>query len=134
MELKIFLADDHNIVAQGLASLINQIPDIGTLKIFNNGKELFDACLTEQPDVVFLDIEMPVWDGRKTLVELKNKFPNIRCYILSVRNEKASIDYGITKGGSRYLIKRCTLDELQEAINNTPEVYFSKGVLSHRSG
>lgn len=134
MELKIFLADDHNIVAQGLASLINQIPDIGILKIFNNGKELFDACLTEQPDVVFLDIEMPVWDGRKALVELKIKFPNIRCYILSMLNEKAIIDDCISKGAYGYLSKNCTLDELQEAINNTSGIYFSKEVLTHLSG
>ncbi|MCC6180725.1 MAG: response regulator transcription factor [Bacteroidia bacterium] len=134
MGLKISLADDHNIVAQGLASLINQIPNISTLKIFNNGKELFDNCLIEQPDIVFLDFEMPIWDGKKTLKELKIKFPNIRCYILSMLNEKAIIDDCISKGASGYLSKNCTLNELHEAINNTSEVYFSKEVLTHLSG
>lgn len=61
-KLSIYLADDHNIVAQGLASLIQQIPEVSNLKVFLNGKDLFDACLIKQPDVVFLDVEMPIWD------------------------------------------------------------------------
>lgn len=52
-KLKIYLADDHNIVAQGLASIIRQIPEVGELEVFQNGKNLFDACLVKQPDVVF---------------------------------------------------------------------------------
>jgi len=133
-KLKIYLADDHNIVAQGLASIIRQIPEVGELEVFQNGKNLFDACLVKQPDVVFLDIEMPIWDGRKTLVELKNKFPDIRCNMLSMNNEKAIIDDCITKGASGYLSKDCTLEELQESILNTSEIYFSKDVLKHLSG
>lgn len=133
-KLNIYLADDHNIVAQGLASLIQQIPEVSNLKVFLNGKNLFDACLLEQPDVVFLDIEMPIWDGRKTLVELRNKFPIIRCNMLSMNNEKAIIDDCITKGALGYLSKDCTIDELKEAILNTSEVYFSKDVLKHLSG
>jgi DNA-binding NarL/FixJ family response regulator len=132
--LKVYLADDHNIVAQGLASLIRQISTVDELKVFQNGKNLFDACLLEQPDVVFLDIEMPIWDGRKTLVELRNKFPIIRCNMLSMNNEKAIIDDCITKGALGYLSKDCTIDELKEAILNTSEVYFSKDVLKHLSG
>ncbi len=133
-KLKIYLADDHNIVAQGLASIIRQIPEVGELEVFQNGKNLFDACLVKQPDVVFLDIEMPIWDGRKTLVELKNKFPDLRCNMLSMNNEKAIIDDCISKGASGYLSKDCTLDELQEAIINSAEIYFSKEVLKHLSG
>ncbi|MCB0381372.1 MAG: response regulator transcription factor [Flavobacteriales bacterium] len=132
--LKVYLADDHNIVAQGLASLIRQISTVDELKVFQNGKNLFDACLHEQPDVVFLDIEMPIWDGRKTLVELRNKFPIIRCNMLSMNNEKAIIDDCISKGALGYLSKDCTIDELKEAILNTSEVYFSKDVLKHLSG
>lgn len=133
-KLSIYLADDHNIVAQGLASLIQQIPEVSNLKVFLNGKDLFDACLIKQPDVVFLDVEMPIWDGRKTLVELKNKFADLRCNMLSMNNEKAIIDDCIAKGALGYLSKDCTLDELQEAIRNTTPVYFSKAVLTHLSG
>jgi two-component system response regulator DegU len=82
----------------------------------------------------FLDIEMPIWDGRKTLVELKNKFPDLLCNMLSMNNEKAIIDDCISKGASGYLSKDCTLDELQEAIINSAEIYFSKEVLKHLSG
>jgi len=77
---------------------------------------------------------MPIWDGRKTLVELKNKFADLRCNMLSMNNEKAIIDDCIAKGALGYLSKDCTLDELQEAIRNTTPVYFSKAVLTHLSG
>ncbi len=133
-KLNIYLADDHNIVAQGLASIFRQIPEVGEIEIFQNGKSLFDACLIKQPDVVFLDIEMPVWDGRKTLVELKKRFPDLRCHMLSMNNEKAIIDDCISKGATGYLSKDCTLEELHEAIIKENEIYFSKEVLKHLSG
>lgn len=132
--LIIYLADDHNIVAKGLAAIIAQLPNVGTLKVFHHGKELFDACHNLLPDVAFLDIDMPIWDGRKTLVSLKEKFPDLRCLMLSMNNEKAIIDDCIEKGASGYLNKDCTELELQEAIFTSDDIYFSKEVLKNISG
>ena len=72
-EVNIFIADDHNIVAQGIASLLKQTNQVAQVTIFKNGQELFNHCAAQIPDIVFLDLEMPVWDGRKTLVEIKKK-------------------------------------------------------------
>jgi len=130
----VYLADDHTIVAQGIGALIKQIPEVGELKIFSNGKDLFDACITKLPTHVFLDLEMPIWDGRTTLIALKQKFPALRCLILSMLNEKSIIDDCLEKGASGYLNKDCSFIELQEAIFSTDAYYFSKEALKTISG
>ncbi len=127
--ITIYLADDHNIVAQGIANLLQQINNVHSVKIFSNGKELYEACEIKLPNIVLLDLDMPVWDGRKTLTELKEKFPQLHCIILSMNNEKEIIEDCIKKGASGYLNKDCTIVELQEAIFTNEPIYFSKDVL-----
>lgn len=132
--LKVYLADDHHIVAKGIASLIEKIEAVESVTIFPNGEELFNACLLKTPQIVFLDIDMPVWDGRKTLAALQEKFSGLKCMMLSMNNEKAIIDDCIEKGASGYLNKDCTELELHEAIFSNEKPYFSKEVLKHLSG
>ncbi|MFY8128762.1 MAG: response regulator [Chitinophagaceae bacterium] len=134
-QLLIYLADDHNIVAKGISTIIERIENVEAVKIFQHGEALYDACQVKLPDVVFIDINMPVWDGRKTLVELKKSFPQLRCYILSMNNEKEIIDDCINKGAAGYLNKDCSEDELKEAVQLTSnDFYFSKEVLKAISG
>ncbi|SDM75684.1 DNA-binding response regulator, NarL/FixJ family, contains REC and HTH domains [Catalinimonas alkaloidigena] len=131
----IYLADDHNIVAQGIAALLSQIDAVGDIHLFRNGQELFHACAAKVPDVVFLDLEMPVWDGRKTLVEVKKNYATVSCFILSMLNEKYIVEDCMDKGAAGYLHKDCTLQELSEAIHLPKgEVCYSKEVLKVLSG
>ena len=76
---------------------------------------------------------MPIWDGRKTLVALKERLPDLRCMMLSMNNEKEIIDDCIEKGASGYLNKDCTEDELHEAVTSKG-IYFSKDVLINLAG
>lgn len=126
---RVYIADDHNIVAKGIAEIISKISEVEEVKIFQNGKDLFDACCEIIPSIAFLDMGMPVWDGRTTLVELKKKFPDLRCMILSMYNEKEIINDCIRKGASGYLNKDCSEDELRQAVTLKDGVYFSKEVL-----
>ncbi|MFY7964278.1 MAG: response regulator [Chitinophagaceae bacterium] len=130
----IYIADDHNIVAKGIEKIIKQIEGVKDVYIFVNGKELFDACEIQMPDAVFLDIDMPVWDGRKTLIALKKQYPKLKCLMLSMNNEKTLIDDCIENGANGYLNKDCTEAELEEAIFTNEAVYLSKEVLKNLSG
>ncbi|MDN4166208.1 response regulator transcription factor [Cytophagales bacterium LB-30] len=131
----IYLADDHNIVAEGLAALLNGLEGVEKVQLFKNGQELYNQCREKMPDIVFLDLEMPVWDGRKTLIELKRDFSSVSCFILSMLNEKYLIEDCIAKGASGFLNKDCSLQELAEAINLPKgEIYYSKEVLKVLSG
>jgi DNA-binding NarL/FixJ family response regulator len=126
----IYLADDHNIVAQGISTLLKQTNLVGDILVFKDGKDLFEKLIAQQPDIVFLDIEMPVWDGRKTLVEIKQLNPSITCFMLSMINEKHIIEDCINKGANGYLNKDCSISELQEALSShRDEIYYSKEVL-----
>jgi DNA-binding NarL/FixJ family response regulator len=123
----LYLADDHTIVANALSSLIQRIDSSMEIVIFSNGKQLYDACQTRRPDFVFLDIEMPVWDGRKTLSELKKDDPEIPCLILSMNSEKSIIQDCIQSGASAYLLKDASMDEFEEALRQVKngKIYFS---------
>jgi DNA-binding NarL/FixJ family response regulator len=131
---RVYIADDHNIVAKGIGEIISKIPEVEEVKIFQNGKELFDSCCEKLPAIVFLDMGMPVWDGKTTLIELKKKFPDLRCMILSMYNEKEIINDCIRKGASGYLNKDCSEEELRQAVLLKDGVYFSKEVLKTLSG
>jgi two-component system response regulator DegU len=134
-KLVVSLADDHSIVANGIATLLRQSPDVKQVHVFSNGHDLFQSCLNQKTDCVFLDVNMTNWDGRKTLIEIRKKIPSIRCFMLSMLNEKHIIEDCISKGASGYLNKDCTLDELKEALRSAPgEIYYSNEVLKVLSG
>ena len=130
-KIQIYVADDHKIVAEGISNLLYTIPRVTEVKTFPNGLKLFEACKQNHPSLIFLDIEMPIWDGRKTLVELKKEFPAIPCLILSMINEKAIIEECIDLGASAYLNKDCEFYELNEAVEKVlmGENFISKECL-----
>lgn len=128
LKLKIYLADDHELVAKGIAQILYELDCVKSVRSFENGKELYKAVLAEVPDVVFLDMEMPEWDGIKTLEELKINYSSLPCIILSMLDEKSVIEESIKKGASGYLHKDCNAEELQEAILAVlnGKIYFSQ--------
>ena len=126
----IYLADDHELVAQGISTLIQRIEGVDMVKIFRNGKELFLACYEKNPDLIFLDYEMPVWDGKITLENLTKEFPKIPIFMLSMLNEKSVIQSCINAGAKGFLNKDCSFEELNEAFLSleTDSVYYSSEV------
>lgn len=121
----VYIADDHQIVAEGITNLISNSEFVSEVKYFKNGQELFNECTIRIPNIVFLDIEMPVWDGRKTLVEINQHFPEVRCLMLSMNNEKYIIEDCIQKGAKGFLDKNCTKEEIAKALLSEDELYFS---------
>lgn len=132
----IFLADDHALVAQGLSKLLLQIPEVSNVVVFKNGKELFQACLNTKPDFIFLDYEMPVWDGKETLTQLKKNFPKIPTLMLSMLAEKSIIRECINLGANAYLSKDSVIDELLEALEKVSmsEIFYSAEIQQVLSG
>lgn len=127
----LYLADDHVLVANALSSLIHQIDATIEIELFPNGEELYKATQLKRPDFIFLDIEMPIWDGRKTLKEIKASFPGIPCLILSMNSEKSIIQDCINNGANAYLLKDSTINEFKDAIEHVKQgkIYFSIEIL-----
>ncbi len=115
MPLTIYLADDHIIVAQGVANLLKTLPNVEQVIVFNSGKKLIEALDTQIPDLIILDIEMPEMNGIEALKAL-NSITEVPCVMLSMNDEKYIIQECMKLGAKGFLPKDCNLDEMAEAI------------------
>jgi DNA-binding NarL/FixJ family response regulator len=112
----IYLADDHAIVAQGVAQLLQSLQHVQEVVIFNTGKDLYEALLQKKPSLIVLDIEMPGWTGIDTLKKIKSEY-DIPCIMLSMNDEKYIIQECMKLGASGFMPKDCNVEELSEAID-----------------
>jgi DNA-binding NarL/FixJ family response regulator len=112
----IYLADDHAIVAQGVAQLLHSLPNVQEVIVFNAGKALYEATRQKLPTLIILDIEMPDWTGIDTLKKIKSEF-DIPCIMLSMNDEKYIIQECMKLGASGFMPKDCSVEELSEAID-----------------
>jgi DNA-binding NarL/FixJ family response regulator len=113
--IEVYLADDHELVARGIANLLMSMNHIAHVKTFLNGRDLYNDCLDKLPDLIILDMEMPEWNGIETLKNL-NKHNSVPVIMLTMNDEKTIIEESIKTGAKGYLHKNCTLKELQTAV------------------
>lgn len=114
--IKIAIADDHDLVREGLESLLKDTEDINPVILAKNGRELLDLMNERSVHVVLLDIDMPELNGVETTRELKRIFPDVRILILTMHDEKHFIQQLIGEGAHGYLLKNSSRDELTTAI------------------
>jgi DNA-binding NarL/FixJ family response regulator len=112
----IYLADDHAIVAQGVAQLLLSLPNVQEVIVFNSGKALYEATQQKLPTLIILDIEMPEWTGIDTLKKIKSEF-DVPCIMLSMNDEKYIIQECMKLGAIGFMPKDCNVEELSEAID-----------------
>ena len=120
-DLSIVLVDDHIIVRSGLKSLIQSMGNFCVTNEYCNGKELIDALAvaTQLPDIVIMDLTMPVMGGEEAMRWLYQHLPSLRVLILTWdTNERNIIDL-FRLGVRGYLLKSCTAEILQKAIKDT---------------
>src|SRR5688572_30392192 len=116
--VKIIIADDHQMVIDGLKALLANEPDIHITGEAVNGETLLQLLRTkEQPDLVILDINMPGIDGIEAAKEIQNRFPAIRILVLSMYNKPVFIKNLIEIGVAGYILKNTGRDELVSAIH-----------------
>jgi DNA-binding NarL/FixJ family response regulator len=129
-KIKLLLADDHQIIVDGLRSLLKSTDEIVVAAEANNGREALRILDLLEIDVVLMDIDMPVMNGIDALKEISVRFPKIKVIILSMHNEAGMIKSLISLGANGYLLKNCAQDELVNAIIKvaTGQSYFSSDV------
>jgi DNA-binding NarL/FixJ family response regulator len=124
--IKILVADDHNLYVEGLTSILlsqRSVP-INILRGVSNGNEVIEYLQEESypnPDLILLDLNMPVRDGLSVLPEIKLNYPNIRVIALTMYDDAKFIKEVFNQGGDGYLLKTCGLDELLQAIREVSE-------------
>lgn len=114
--IKVLLTDDHKLVRSGIKNILEQASDIKVVAEASNGQEAITAVKLQRPDVVLLDIQMPVMDGIDTCKQLKKTWADIKILMLTVHEEELYALRLIEAGALGYITKRADIDELHKAV------------------
>ena len=128
--ISILLADDHQIVLDGLKQHFDANPDFEVLTTCTDGKECYDRAIALQPDVVIADIDMPLMNGIELTRKLKSEGHKSRIIILTFHNEQSIIKKLVEYKVDGYLLKNSEMNELDLAVNkvHAGQPYFSSDV------
>lgn len=114
--IKVVLVDDQNILTEGLKMILAAQKDIEICGIANNGKEAYEICKWNKPDIVLMDIKMPDVNGVEATRMIKRDFPEIKVIILTTFKDDEYIFDALKYGASGYLLKDASPNEIAEAI------------------
>ena len=129
--IQIALVDDHRLFRSGIASLINNLPGYKVLFEAANGEELIRRISPKfKPDIILLDINMPVMNGTLTAKWLKNKYPGIGVIVLSMLDDAEKVLEMLRLGVKGYLLKDAEPCEVEQALEKVSqgEVYYPEFV------
>jgi DNA-binding NarL/FixJ family response regulator len=114
--IRIMIADDHTIVRQGLARLLNDQPDLEVVGQAENGREAVDKSLELRPEVIIMDIAMPLLNGIEAAKRIRKQAPNTKVLILSMYSHEHYIHELFETGVSGYLLKDSSGRDIIQAI------------------
>lgn len=115
-KLRIFLADDHAVLRDGLKALVNAQPDMEVVGEADNGRTAWQQAKELYPDVVVMDVSMPEMTGAQATKRLKQSCPDIKVLALTAYEDKGYLRHLLEAGASGFLLKRAATDELIQAI------------------
>ena len=129
-KIKLALCDDHTLFRVGMASILGQVHDFELILEAANGQELIDRIARKTPDVVLLDLQMPVMDGTTTADYLRENYPLIKVVVLTMHDEDRMVLHLLEKGVSGYLPKDAEAGEVEKAIRKVMDegVYLNEFV------
>ena len=124
--LKIFIADDHQLLIDGLTSFFKELDGFEVIGHANDGLVLLQEIATKVPDIILLDLNMPKMDGMATLKNIKANYPNIKVIIISNYHQSQLIKETKVLGANGYVLKNGSKSDLLSAIEtvNSGKMYF----------
>jgi DNA-binding NarL/FixJ family response regulator len=125
--IRLLLVDDQELVCQGLQAMLNLEPDIEVVGSANNGQIAIQQVEVLQPDVVLMDIRMPIMDGREATRIIGQRFPDTKVLVVSTFDEDDYIAHAIKAGAKGYLLKDMPVEELAQAIRLVYRGYSQMG-------
>ncbi len=126
-KIRILLVDDHTILRDGLRALLESEPDLKVVGEAEDGRQAVTLACQQEPDVVLMDISMPLLNGLEATRQIKRQCPNVKVLILSMYDNEEYIRQALEAGAMGYILKDAAARELTSAIR---DVYRGEAVLS----
>ena len=116
--IRLLIADDHPVVRDGLRGMLENQPDFEVIGEAADGAAAFQLAIETQPDLILMDLRMPVMDGVTAIREIKVRCPNVQVLVLTTYDSDADILPAIEAGATGYLLKDSSREELYRAIRS----------------
>src|SRR5713226_6258501 len=136
MATRVMLVDDHELVRQGIATMLSSSPDIEVVGEAKTGREALEMARTKLPDIVLMDVRMPDMDGLEATRKIKEERPRTAVIMVTMHDNPTYLRDAVRAGAAGYLLKDVSKDELVDAIRQVAtggafiESQMLKGMLS----
>jgi DNA-binding NarL/FixJ family response regulator len=114
--INVLVVDDHSILREGLCEILKKEEGITVIGSCSNGQEAVDLVKNTKPDVILMDIEMPVMDGVTAARAIKQDFPDIEIIMLSMYDDDKNVFESIKAGATGYILKNVPREELIKCV------------------
>jgi two-component system, NarL family, response regulator LiaR len=121
MMIRVLITDDHSVVRQGLRMFLSLDPDIQVVGEASDGREALDMARILRPDVVLMDLLMPVMAGIEATQLIRKEMPDVEVVALTSVLEDASVTGAVRAGAIGYLLKDTNVEELHRAVRGAAE-------------
>jgi len=125
--IRILLADDHSITRNGLKIILSLYDDMVLVGEASNGMDAIKICKKTNPDIILMDLDMPILDGVSATGIIRKECPGVKVIALTSFTDKKLVKNAIKAGVSSYIVKNISPDELIKAIRST---FLGKIILS----
>ena len=128
--IRILLADDHSITRNGLKTILSLYDDMVLVGEASNGMDAIKICKKTNPDIILMDLDMPIIDGVSATGIIRKECPGVKVIALTSFTDKKLVNNAIKAGASSYIVKNISPDELINAIRST---FLGKIILSSQA-
>jgi DNA-binding NarL/FixJ family response regulator len=123
--IRVFLVDDHRVVRSGVSAYLEQVDDIEVIGEARDGRQALDRIASLEPggnlpDVVLMDLMMPVMDGITATSQIRSRWPAIEVVVMTSFVEEAKVRGALEAGAAGYLLKDADADQVAQAIRAAP--------------
>ena len=130
MSFRVLIADDHGVVRQGLRALLEKSPEVSVVGEAADGREAVRLARELQPNIVVMDIAMPLLNGIDAASQITSRYPDIRVIILSMHSDESYILRALSAGAKGYLLKDSAEGDIIPAVRAVAQgrPYFSPAI------
>ncbi len=114
--IRIIIADDIQILRQGLKAILTRDQDLEVVGLAADGKEAWEQCRSLRPDVVLMDMRMPEYDGSWGSARIKEDFPEIKILVLTTFDDEETVEAALKSGADGYILKEMEDEKVIQSI------------------